>query len=493
MHHIDIWKESLEEKKMPLVSVIMPCYNHGAYVGGAIESILNQTYPNIELIVADNGCTDNSYEVMNRYQDRIKIIRLEKNDRRWCLRMLLEAVTGEYVAQATADDEWMPEKIQLQMEAFFSIPNLQVCFTWALEADENMQVRAGQEKNAFLAKNRSRGEWLWFFFHRGNCLCLPSALYRVSVAEYFAQIARGYAQLGDFYQWVSILQHGEIYVVEKPMVKFRWHTSGNNANESAPSIGTAIRSGLEYVDITLQIAEDTEDKLFLEAFGGEFVNPNARTHKELLCERFFLLKRRAEEAPAFSTAMFRFYYSHYDEMERMLQSQYGFSFDDYRELAENTGVTHMKVMLDLASATNKIQGDSLYAYRRLAQKLVKECCPEGIDKRIVGVIFALMPETEQTDVRRLREVCGAVLDWVARHGSLLGVMHFEFMELITGAWQIMDNMREQLRLLGILQDDEEFELFGQLVHFAQTEKIDLQEAVVPYIEMMAGQLDGIVN
>ena len=66
---------------LPLVSVVMMCYNHGAYVGKVIESILNQTYPNIELIVADNGSTDDSFEVIRRYKDRIKLLRLEKNNR----------------------------------------------------------------------------------------------------------------------------------------------------------------------------------------------------------------------------------------------------------------------------------------------------------------------------------------------------------------------------------------------------------------------------
>lgn len=479
--------------KLPLVSVIMPCYNHGAYVGNAIESILNQTYPNIELIVADNGCTDNSFEVMSQYRDRIKILRLERNDRKRCGEMLLGAVTGDYIAQATADDEWMPEKIQLQMGAFFSIPNLQVCFTWALEADENLQVRPNQENNCFLVKNKSRGEWLWSFFYRGNCLCYPSALYSVAVGEHFSKIGRGYAQLGDFYQWILAVQWGEIYVVEKPMVKFRWHIEGANANESAPSMGTAIRSGQEYVDIVLQMAEYMGDDLLKEAFGKEFVKPNAQTHQELLCERFFLLKRRSEEGAIFSEAMLRFYYNHWLEMERILLNEYNFSFDNYRQLVEGCGVTYTKVMLDLAEAVNKLQENSLSVYRRMARKLVEECWPGGLDKQEACVLFAWIPESEQEELRRLYEVCQSVLNWITRHRQSLDALYFEFMKLIARAWQLMDDMREQMKLLGLLQDDEEFDLFGQLVHFAGRQKIDLMEAIVPYIQMTADQLGEIMG
>ena len=67
--------------KQPLVSVIMPCYNHEKYVAQTIESVLNQTYKNIEFIVVDNGSTDGSFHVIQQYRDRIdKIYQLKEND-----------------------------------------------------------------------------------------------------------------------------------------------------------------------------------------------------------------------------------------------------------------------------------------------------------------------------------------------------------------------------------------------------------------------------
>lgn len=479
----------LERKVLPLVSVLMPCYNHGDYVGNAIESILNQTYPNIELIVADNGCTDNSFEVINRYRDRIKILRLEKNDRQLCGEMLREAAAGEYIAPATADDEWMPEKIERQMEAFFSIPNLQVCFTWAVVADENMQI-INQEDNIFEAKNRSRGEWLNYFYHQGNCLCFPSALFSVNANKHFCRVGRGYALLPDFYQWVSILQLGEIYIVEKPLVKFRWHINGNNVNDSAPTMENALRANLESVDIALQIMENTGDELFKEAFGKEFVNPNAGTHSELLCERFLLLKRRTENEPEFSSAMFHFYYNHYLEMERILQNQYGFSFDHYRELAAHSGIVYINLMLQRAFAMNKVQEQSLSAYRQMAMVLAEECGLVRNGK--AGVLFDMLPQAEKKELRELYIVCKSALERISWYNLALETQYSEFMKLVIRVWQMMDGMREQMKLLGILQGDEEFDLFGQLVHFGEREKIDLMEAVVPYIQMVTEQLGGIL-
>jgi glycosyltransferase involved in cell wall biosynthesis len=61
-------------EQAPLVSVIIPNYNYGRFVKDAIESVLNQTYRNIEILVVNNGSTDNSLKVLNEYRDKIIII-----------------------------------------------------------------------------------------------------------------------------------------------------------------------------------------------------------------------------------------------------------------------------------------------------------------------------------------------------------------------------------------------------------------------------------
>jgi len=61
----------------PLVSIVMPVYNSERYIGCAIASVLNQTYENLELILINDGSTDNSLEVCNRYASRDKRVRLE--------------------------------------------------------------------------------------------------------------------------------------------------------------------------------------------------------------------------------------------------------------------------------------------------------------------------------------------------------------------------------------------------------------------------------
>lgn len=99
----------------PLVSVIIPNYNYGKHLPEAIDSVLAQTYRNIEVIVVDDGSTDSSKDVLDSYADRIRVI-YQKNAGVCAARNNGVANSnGELVAFLDADDVWMPEKIERQI------------------------------------------------------------------------------------------------------------------------------------------------------------------------------------------------------------------------------------------------------------------------------------------------------------------------------------------------------------------------------------------
>lgn len=105
-------------KTLPKVSVIIPCYNRGTFIAETIESVLNQSYQNIELVVVDDGCTDNSREVLEQYGERIRILdhpgRVNKGQSA-ALNLGLESCDGEYIAILDSDDLFAPEKIEVQV------------------------------------------------------------------------------------------------------------------------------------------------------------------------------------------------------------------------------------------------------------------------------------------------------------------------------------------------------------------------------------------
>lgn len=108
----------------PKVSVIIPTYNREHLIGRAIQSVLNQTYRDFEIIVVDDGSTDNIGEVVKSFNDeRIRYIRHEKNKGAAAARNTgIKAAKGEYIAFQDSDDEWLPEKLEKQMKVFATAP-----------------------------------------------------------------------------------------------------------------------------------------------------------------------------------------------------------------------------------------------------------------------------------------------------------------------------------------------------------------------------------
>ncbi len=102
----------------PLVSVIIPTYNRGRLILDSVNSVLNQTYKNIELIVVDDCSTDDTKEIIESIKDfRIKYIKLEKNSGACAARNRgIERATGEFIAFNDSDDLWIPEKICSQLD-----------------------------------------------------------------------------------------------------------------------------------------------------------------------------------------------------------------------------------------------------------------------------------------------------------------------------------------------------------------------------------------
>ena len=99
----------------PLVSTIIPTYNRAALVCDAIDSVLAQTYQNVEIIVVDDGSTDDTLEVLRRYSDRIQMISQPNAGPAAARNRGLLAAKGELIAFLDSDDLWLPDKLALQV------------------------------------------------------------------------------------------------------------------------------------------------------------------------------------------------------------------------------------------------------------------------------------------------------------------------------------------------------------------------------------------
>ena len=115
-----------------MVSVITPSYNCAKYISDTIDSVINQTYKNWEMIIVDDNSSDNSNEIIEKYvqrDNRIKFIKLEKNSGPAVARnRAIEEATGRYIAFLDADDLWMSDKLQKQID-FMQSYNYELTYT----------------------------------------------------------------------------------------------------------------------------------------------------------------------------------------------------------------------------------------------------------------------------------------------------------------------------------------------------------------------------
>ncbi len=100
------------------VSVIIPVYNGEKYLNEAIESVLNQTYTNYEIIVVDDGSTDSSKQILGPYFEKIKYIYQNNQGVAAARNKGLEMATGEYIAFLDQDDYWIKNKLEMQLKGF---------------------------------------------------------------------------------------------------------------------------------------------------------------------------------------------------------------------------------------------------------------------------------------------------------------------------------------------------------------------------------------
>lgn len=139
-------------KTKPKVSVIIPLYNQKQFVGQAIESILNQSYGNIEIIVINDGSTDNPFPILEKYKDDIILINQENKGLAGARNSGIKNSSGEYLQLLDADDFLHEDKIKVQLE-FNKKYNILISYCEVLQYDDNNKKTylnyVGKVKNIF--------------------------------------------------------------------------------------------------------------------------------------------------------------------------------------------------------------------------------------------------------------------------------------------------------------------------------------------------------
>ncbi len=202
---------------MPAVSIIIPAYNQGHYLGAAVRSVLSQTWPHYEVIVVDDGSTDNTPEIARAFTDpRIRYIRQENRGLSGARNTGIRNATGELVSFLDSDDLFLPEKLALLVEALRAQPNLGMLAGQAIIIDEHGRP-TGRSFTTPLPEDSAR-LLIWNPLHVGSVLVRRAWLDRVGP---FDETLRSYE---DWDMWLRLARAGcRFGWVDQPVSLYRFH------------------------------------------------------------------------------------------------------------------------------------------------------------------------------------------------------------------------------------------------------------------------------
>ena len=248
----------MSQESQPLVSIVIPCYNHAEFVQDCIRSVIDQTYQNIELIIIDDGSKDNSVEKIRELFNQCKA-RFTRFEFRYrpnlglsaTLNEALEWCQGKYYSAIASDDMMLVDKTKIQVHAIEKNQELLGVFGNVVLVDENKKILGRtQKKERYFVFND--------LFYTENSLTAPTQLLRLEKVKNVG-FKNGYI-LEDWYLYLKLSENGGKFLfLEDEFSYYRRHSSNISDNKFKMTLG-----GFQVMNEFLHL-EDIEKKYIQES------------------------------------------------------------------------------------------------------------------------------------------------------------------------------------------------------------------------------------
>lgn len=207
----------MKQMPPPQISVIIPTFNRAWTLGRAIDSVLAQTYAPKQIIVVDDGSTDQTRPLLAAYEDRIQILSQPNKGVSAARNLGIEHSTGDFIALLDSDDRWEPEKLACQSVFFEAHPGAMICQT------EEIWLRNGIRVNPMKKHKKPSGMIFEPSLHL--CLVSPSAvMMRKKLFDIKGMFNENFFVCEDYDFWLRVSTDTPIYLVDRPLtVKYGGH------------------------------------------------------------------------------------------------------------------------------------------------------------------------------------------------------------------------------------------------------------------------------
>jgi len=259
----------------PLVTVFMSVYNSEKYIKDSLESILNQTYENIEVLLVDDGSTDRTVDMIRTYKDgRIRLLQNWRNmGIPYTRNVGLREAKGEYMAIMDSDDIAEPHRIERQIRFLEKYPHIDVLGSFYIQFGGKFEKKV---RSRFTDPEEIKAMLLFY-----NPIANPSAIIRLKTLKQHGLMYQSeFFVAQDYKLWADLSKVGNIALLPEFLLRYRFghNNISKNSNEEKGNlrkhlIDSIHRDLLKFYKIPLQEEEiQLFNDFFTESYGGNIKN-----------------------------------------------------------------------------------------------------------------------------------------------------------------------------------------------------------------------------
>jgi glycosyltransferase involved in cell wall biosynthesis len=264
-----------------LISIIITSYNHSKYLPKCIESVINQTYKNLEIIIIDNNSTDNSQEIIQTYAKKDNRIKFYKQDHNIfpsaAMNFGLSVCSGEYISLISGDDYCELNKISRQLE-YMTEKKITNLFSWVNIVNDLNGLITDHSLNNVFNRNFINNDLEIYLVSKENTLCAGSVLLHKSIFEKYGLFDNRLLQLQDYDMWLRMVSYEKINILPEKLFNYRIRDDVNNLSLSNQNKSLDLRNTFERTKIVKRILSAKNE--FLSELTGVYCN-NTNKYKNL--------------------------------------------------------------------------------------------------------------------------------------------------------------------------------------------------------------------
>jgi glycosyltransferase involved in cell wall biosynthesis len=215
---------------MPTVSVVIPTYNSAAFLRGAIQSVLSQTYSDFEVIVVDDGSTDNTESVAHSFGDRVSYVKQENKGAGAARNHGIKRSQGKYVAFLDSDDLWLPGKLTEQIPLLDRESKIGLVYSdWAVVPEQ------GEAEPSYLRNRPAASGHVFDELIQCGFILTSGTVVRRSCLDDVGYFDETLSIAQDYDLWLRICYRWKVALVNKPLVIKR--NRDGNLSSNLPKTG----------------------------------------------------------------------------------------------------------------------------------------------------------------------------------------------------------------------------------------------------------------